>query len=83
MINIEILLNLIKDICKKNYLNENNYSIRWDYRSDDYPGNSKVDKHPNDLSVQTFVSHKVLRTLIRCRFSPETTTGKKLPLDNK
>lgn len=52
-----------------------NTCIRWDYRSNEYPGDPKTERHPNDLSVQTFIGHKVLRTLIRCRFSPEQTTG--------
>lgn len=31
--------------------------------------------HPNDCSVMTYRGHAVLRTLIRCNFSPAETTG--------
>ncbi|KAI9360812.1 WD40-repeat-containing domain protein [Zopfochytrium polystomum] len=47
-------------------------SVRgFDYRRDRYPG--KLRKHPHDMSVRTFTGHKVLRTLIRCHFSPAST----------
>lgn len=42
----------------------------WDYRGMSYPGHPDVDRHPCDLSVSTFLGHSVLRTLIRCKFSP-------------
>jgi len=48
----------------------------WDYRNGtEYPGVNEV--HPNDKSVLTFKGHKVLRTLIRCNFAPEFTTGQR------
>jgi WD repeat-containing protein 23 len=31
--------------------------------------------HPRDCSVMTYRGHSVLRTLIRCHFSPAETTG--------
>lgn len=31
--------------------------------------------HPKDCSVMTYRGHSVLRTLIRCHFSPTETTG--------
>jgi DDB1- and CUL4-associated factor 11 len=31
--------------------------------------------HPKDCSVMTYRGHEVLRTLIRCHFSPLETTG--------
>jgi len=31
--------------------------------------------HPDDCSVMTYRGHSVLRTLIRCHFSPMETTG--------
>lgn len=44
----------------------------WDYRSDWYrKPNYKA--HPLDCSVMTYRGHHVLRTLIRCHFSPEST----------
>lgn len=50
---------------------ENDFDYRWGtYRDDDwYP-------HPSgDNSVVTFRGHKVLRTLIRCHFSPPSSTN--------
>lgn len=33
--------------------------------------------HPDDTSLQTYRGHRVLQTLIRCYFSPQSTTGQK------
>lgn len=33
------------------------------------------DSHPHDCSVMSYRGHTVLRTLIRCHFSPAETTG--------
>lgn len=49
----------------------------WDYRWMEYPMNLRHKKHPNDQSVSTFRGHSVLRTLIRCYFSPAYSTGQK------
>lgn len=35
----------------------------------------RVLAHPKDCSVMTYRGHAVLRTLIRCYFSPAETTG--------
>ncbi|KAF9994669.1 hypothetical protein BGZ79_000543, partial [Entomortierella chlamydospora] len=48
----------------------------FDYRSNEYHG-SKSAKVAGDCSVMTFQGHKVLRTLIRCHFSPAHTTGQR------
>ncbi|KAG9296513.1 hypothetical protein G9A89_015105 [Geosiphon pyriformis] len=48
----------------------------WDYRMHRYPGN-KYGVHPHDVSVMTYRGHKVLKTLIRCHFSPRHTTGQR------
>jgi DDB1- and CUL4-associated factor 11 len=32
-------------------------------------------RHPNDCSVTTYSGHRVLKTLIRCHFSPPSSTG--------
>ncbi|KAG0320450.1 hypothetical protein BGZ97_000162 [Linnemannia gamsii] len=48
----------------------------FDYRSDQYRG-SKATKIPGDCSVMTFQGHRVLRTLIRCHFSPVHSTGQR------
>ncbi|XP_048336142.1 LEC14B protein isoform X2 [Ziziphus jujuba] len=52
-------------------------NYEWDYRWMDYPPQSKDLKHPCDRSVATYRGHSVLRTLIRCYFSPEYSTGQK------
>ncbi|PRD31786.1 UNVERIFIED_CONTAM: Dcaf11 [Trichonephila clavipes] len=52
-------------------------SHNWDYRWQRVP--SSLNKHkrklPGDTSLMTYRGHSVLQTLIRCHFSPETTTG--------
>ncbi|XP_020275129.1 LEC14B protein-like isoform X3 [Asparagus officinalis] len=42
----------------------------WDYRWMEYPPSAKQFKHPFDQCVATYRGHAVLRTLIRCYFSP-------------
>ncbi|XP_054787125.1 LEC14B homolog [Prosopis cineraria] len=49
----------------------------WDYRWMDYPQYARNLKHPNDQSLATYSGHSVLRTLIRCYFSPSYSTGQK------
>lgn len=53
------------------------YGIKnFDYRNVYYK-KPRYDKHPDDCSIMTFRGHAVLRTLIRCHFSPVATTGQK------
>jgi WD repeat-containing protein 23 len=47
-------------------------STGFDYRWERYPGTPS--EHPADSSLKTFTGHKVLRTLIRCHFSPDSTS---------
>ncbi|XP_059632631.1 LEC14B homolog isoform X3 [Cornus florida] len=47
----------------------------WDYRWMDYPYHAKDLRHPQDQSLATYRGHEVLRTLIRCYFSPAHSTG--------
>ena len=54
-------------------LSLDNFDYRWS-AYDAVPGSRRM-KH--DCSVTTFTGHSVLRTLIRCHFSPPTTTGRK------
>jgi WD repeat-containing protein 23 len=54
--------------------NRVDYSTGYDYRQGYYP-RPKHEKHPNDCSVMTYRGHSVLKTLIRCHFSPAETTG--------
>ncbi|XP_078179004.1 LEC14B homolog [Carex rostrata] len=49
----------------------------WDYRYTQYPQQQKFHRHPYDQSLATYRGHAVLRTLIRCYFSPEYSTGKR------
>ncbi|XVF62704.1 hypothetical protein PTKIN_Ptkin09bG0029400 [Pterospermum kingtungense] len=49
----------------------------WDYRWMDYPNHARTLKHPRDQSLATYKGHSVLRTLIRCYFSPAYSTGQK------
>ncbi|KAK6164736.1 hypothetical protein DH2020_001600 [Rehmannia glutinosa] len=58
--------------CYQGYRN-----YEWDYRWMDYPPQARGLKHPYDQSVATYKGHSVLRTLIRCYFSPEYSTGQK------
>ncbi|KAL8208284.1 hypothetical protein R6Q57_007696 [Mikania cordata] len=51
--------------------------FEWDYRWMEYPSNLRNRRHPNDQSVTTYRGHRVLRTLIRCYFSPSYSTGQR------
>ncbi|CAL1693996.1 unnamed protein product [Somion occarium] len=46
----------------------------FDYRTHRYP-RPRHKAHPLDCSVMQYTGHEVLRTLIRCHFSPAETTG--------
>lgn len=46
----------------------------FDYRAQVYP-KPRYERHPLDCSVMSYRGHSVLRTLIRCNFSPAETTG--------
>ncbi|KAL3471288.1 WD40-repeat-containing domain protein [Aspergillus californicus] len=50
-------------------LEASGYGTGFDYRFDPFPEDFYY-PHPHDCSVVTFRGHKVLRTLIRCHFSP-------------
>ncbi|TGZ82129.1 WD40 repeat-like protein [Ascodesmis nigricans] len=49
------------------------YSTHFDYRHEQYP--AKPHRLPHDKSIVTYTGHPVLRTLIRCHFSPPVSTG--------
>ncbi|KIY73538.1 WD40 repeat-like protein [Cylindrobasidium torrendii FP15055 ss-10] len=57
-----------------NVRNEHYGSRNFDYRRPPYRRGKYTD-HPQDCSVMTYRGHAVLRTLIRCHFSPDETTG--------
>ncbi|ORY53391.1 WD40-repeat-containing domain protein [Leucosporidium creatinivorum] len=48
----------------------------WDYRQS-YYSKPRYKEHPHDVSVMTYRGHAVLRTLIRCHFSPASTTDQR------
>lgn len=50
------------------------YTTGFDYRRGEYNDDDYV-PHPHDNSLVTFRGHKVLRTLIRCHFSPPNSTN--------
>ncbi|KAL4860794.1 hypothetical protein BDV12DRAFT_204686 [Aspergillus spectabilis] len=50
-------------------LEATSYGTGFDYRFDPFPSDFYY-PHPHDCSVVTFRGHRVLRTLIRCHFSP-------------
>ncbi|KAJ4837039.1 L14B protein [Turnera subulata] len=52
-------------------------NYEWDYRWMEYPPEARDIKHSCDLSVATYTGHSVLRTLIRCYFSPSYSTGQR------
>ncbi|KAK9478429.1 WD40-repeat-containing domain protein [Lipomyces japonicus] len=55
-------------------LDHRQFGTHFDYRYQAFP--LPVGKvYANDCSVMTFTGHEVLRTLIRCHFSPTTVTG--------
>ncbi|KAL3626166.1 L14B [Castilleja foliolosa] len=59
-----------------NYTPRRRYA-EWDYRWMAYPERARNLRHPDDLSLATYKGHTVLRTLIRCYFSPAHSTGQK------
>ncbi|KAB8236885.1 WD40 repeat domain-containing protein [Aspergillus alliaceus] len=50
------------------------FTSGFDYRFEPYPENY-YQAHPHDCSVVTFRGHRVLKTLIRCHFSPPDSTN--------
>jgi WD repeat-containing protein 23 len=58
---------------KVDRIDTNAYTTRFEYRSNAYNDND-YRPHPHDCSIVTFRGHKVLKTLIRCHFSPPGST---------
>ena len=50
------------------------YTTSFDYRFSTFPEET-YEPHPHDCSVVTFRGHNVLKTLIRCHFSPPGSTN--------
>ncbi|KAK3674253.1 hypothetical protein LTR78_005722 [Recurvomyces mirabilis] len=55
-------------------INPQDYTTNFDYRFSPYDETDHR-PHPHDCSLVTFTGHKVLKTLIRCHFSPPESTG--------
>ncbi|XP_062180333.1 LEC14B homolog [Phragmites australis] len=51
--------------------------VDWDYRWMSFPAEAHHFRHPDDKSLATYRGHSVLRTLIRCYFSPMHSTGQR------
>ena len=58
---------------KADRIDPNAYTNRFEYRSNAYDFDD-YRPHPHDCSLVTFRGHKVLKTLIRCHFSPPGST---------
>ena len=61
------------DTNKADQIDSSQYSLSFDYRFQPYK-TTHYNKHPNDVSLVTFHGHSVLKTLIRCHFSPPGST---------
>ncbi|KAK5111877.1 hypothetical protein LTR62_004609 [Meristemomyces frigidus] len=55
-------------------INPQEFTSNFDYRFSPYDQTDHR-PHPHDCSLVTFRGHKVLKTLIRCHFSPPESTG--------
>ena len=58
---------------KASKLEPSNYSTGFDYRFMAF-SEKEYEPHPHDCSLVTFRGHRVLKTLIRCHFSPPGST---------
>ena len=58
---------------KADTIDPTNWSLPFDYRFQSYDIRMYT-KHPHDCSLVTFRGHSVLKTLIRCHFSPPGST---------
>ncbi|KXT15556.1 hypothetical protein AC579_6532 [Pseudocercospora musae] len=54
-------------------INPQDYTTNFDYRFSPYDTDDHT-PHPHDCSLVTFRGHRVLKTLIRCHFSPPGST---------
>ncbi|KAF2109171.1 WD40-repeat-containing domain protein [Lophiotrema nucula] len=58
---------------KADRIDPNTHTTHFEYRSNAYD-DADYRPHPHDCSLVTFRGHKVLKTLIRCHFSPPGST---------
>lgn len=59
---------------KASKLNPSRYTTSFDYRFMTYD-QTEYQPHPHDCSLVTYSGHRVLKTLIRCHFSPPGSTN--------
>ncbi|MCJ1245808.1 hypothetical protein MMC30_003012 [Trapelia coarctata] len=59
---------------KASKIDSSEYASGFDYRFMNY-SDSQYRPHPDDCSLVTYRGHKVLKTLIRCHFSPPGSTN--------
>ena len=59
---------------KADQIDPSKYTTEFEYRTSTFD-ESRWRPHPHDCSLVTFRGHSVLRTLIRCHFSPPGSTG--------
>jgi len=70
-------LRKMKDISKDS-LSRNRASHRsYDYRYQHCPSRMTKSVNPDDMSLMSYSGHRVLQTLVRCYFSPASTTGQR------
>ncbi|CBQ68109.1 conserved hypothetical protein [Sporisorium reilianum SRZ2] len=70
-------LRMMHSSAKYDSMTHLDYGLRnWDYRNMSYR-QPRFQAHPHDCSVMTYRGHAVLKTLIRCHFSPAETTGQR------
>lgn len=67
-------LRMVMSTAKSAGIDPRQYTNNFDYRWGTYDDDDWM-PHPHDNSIVTFRGHKVLRTLIRCHFSPPGSTN--------
>lgn len=61
---------------KANRMNHGKFTTNFDYRQEAFDFDS-WQPHPHDCSLVTFRGHSILRTLIRCHFSPPRSSDQR------
>jgi len=67
-------LRMVMSTAKFMEIDNSRFTTNFDYRWAEYD-EDEYQPHPHDNSLVTFRGHKVLRTLIRCHFSPPGSTN--------
>ena len=61
----------------RDFVSSHHVGTSFDYRWEDYPYDNYTKRLAADTSLKTYRGHRVLKTLIRCYFSPEFSTGQR------